>query len=397
MIKRNIEHFIKKYSKEYPVISIVGPRQSGKTTLAKAMFRNYNYVSLENMDLREFAESDPRGFLADNPPPVIFDEVQRVPSIFSYLQEIVDNNSRAGQYILTGSQQFLLLENISQSLAGRSITFRLYPFSTNELLTKRMDRSIESIINIPKMSIKERVSTEDILFRGMYPKIYDKDLDGSKWIENYILTYVERDVRKMVNIGDLRSFENFMSVLATRTGQLLNCSSIANAIGVSVPTIKRWISVLEASGIIFLLSPYYRNFGKRIVKSPKLYFIDTGIICSLLRIHAIKDLKTHPLYGSVFENFIISNFFKRISHIAEVPKLYFWRDQTGNEIDLLIDLGSKILPVEIKSSRTYNSDFKKNIVKWMELPGNNQKLGLVIYDGTRAFGRTSSVPTIPWI
>lgn len=397
MIKRNIEQFIKKYSKEYPVISIVGPRQSGKTTLSKAMFPDYNYVSLENMDLREFAESDPRGFLDDYPPPVIFDEVQRVPSIFSYLQEIVDNNSRTGQYILTGSQQFLLLENISQSLAGRSITFRLYPFSTNELLTKRMDRFIESIIDIPKMSIKGRVSTEEILFSGMYPKIYDKDLDSSKWIENYILTYVERDVRKMVNIGDLRSFENFMSVLATRAGQLLNCSSISNAIGVSVPTIKRWISVLEASGIIFLLSPYYRNFGKRIVKSPKLYFVDTGIICSLLRIHTIKDLKTHPLYGAVFENFIISDFFKRISHIAEVPKLYFWRDRTGNEIDLLIDLGSKILPVEIKSSRTYNSDFKKNIVKWMELPGNKQKSGVVIYDGTKVFGRTSSVPTIPWI
>ncbi len=398
MIKRNIESFIKKYAAEYPIISVVGPRQSGKTTLVRSMFPTFEYVSLENLDTRQFAEDDPRGFLEDYKPPVIIDEIQRVPQLFSYLQEKSDVLQDVAQYVLTGSQQFLLMEKISQSLAGRVITFRLFPFSFSELYSLKEDVELESIFTIKVRGEYKKPSTkiEDILFTGMYPRIHDKNLTPRKWLENYVMTYVERDIRKLINVNNLRTFENFLRRIAANSGQLINYASVSNTVGISIPTVKNWISLLETSGIIFILPPHHRNFSKRVVKTPKMYFIDTGLLCFLLSIRNSRDLKHHPLYGNIFETFVISEFYKRISHISEIPPLFFWRDKTGNEIDLLVDFGERLFPIEIKSSTTYSPSFKESITKWLQLIGNIQKQGLIIYNGDDAIGTQTELPTVPW-
>jgi predicted AAA+ superfamily ATPase len=396
MIKRNLESQIKKYAGQYPVLSIVGPRQSGKTTLARYMFPDYRYISLENLDSRGLAHDDPRGFLHDFPPPVIIDEIQRVPHLFSYLQEKVDLNPTPAQYILTGSQQFLLMESISQSLAGRVINFKLYPFTYNELGGRCEDNSLEEIFTIKKDAVCPSTGIEDILFTGMYPRIHDKKLSPRKWLENYVMTYIERDIRQLVNVSNLRTFENFLKIIASQSGQLINFSSLSGLSGISLPTAKSWISLLETSGIIFILSPHHRSFSKRVVKTPKLFFTDTGLLCFLLSVRDSHDLKSHPLYGNIFETFVISEFYKRICHIAEIPPLYFWRDKTGNEIDLVVDFGNKLFPVEIKASRTYSASFKDNIVKWFALKGNTQTEGLILFNGEEVLGSQSNIPAAPW-
>jgi predicted AAA+ superfamily ATPase len=396
MIKRNLESQIKKYAEQYPVLSIVGPRQSGKTTLARYLFPDYRYVSLENLDIRSLGHDDPRGFLHDYPPPVIIDEIQRVPHLFSYLQEKVDLNPAPAQYILTGSQQFLLMESISQSLAGRVINFKLYPFTYNELDGRPEDNSLEEIFTIKKDAACPSHSIEDILFTGMYPRIHDKKLSPRKWLENYVLTYIERDIRQLVNVSNLRTFESFLKIIASQSGQLINFSSLSDLTGISLPTAKSWISLLETSGIIFILPPHHRSFSKRVVKTPKLFFNDTGLLCFLLSVRDSHDLKSHPLYGNIFETFVIGEFYKRICHIAEIPPLYFWRDKTGNEIDLVVDFGNKLFPVEIKASRTYSASFKDNIVKWLELKGNTQAEGLILFNGEGVMGSQSSIPAAPW-
>lgn len=405
MIKRNIQTFIEKFANEYPVISIVGPRQSGKTTLARHMFPDYRYVSLENLDFRHLAEDDPRGFLDDHKAPVIIDEIQRVPELFSYLQERADNAPPdvPARYILTGSQQFLLMESISQSLSGRVITFKLFPFSFNELHPGPGgpgDSNPEEIFKPDKRTLNPLGDKEDeiekLLFTGMYPRIHDRRLTPRKWLENYVTTYIERDIRQLINVSNLRTFENFLKMTAAHSGQLINYATIANAVGVSEPTIKNWLSILETSGIIFFLRPHFKNFSKRLIKTPKLFFVDTGLLCFLLSIRNSRDLKGHPLFGNIFETFIISEFYKRLYHVSEIPPLYFWRDKTGNEIDLLVDFGSSLLPIEIKSSRTYSSSFKENIKKWFQLPGNAQSQGLVIYNGDQAMNTGGDIPTVPW-
>lgn len=396
MIKRNLESQIKKYAEQYPVLSIVGPRQSGKTTLARYLFPDYRYVSLENLDSRSLAHDDPRGFLYDFPPPVIIDEIQRVPHLFSYLQEKVDLNPAPAQYILTGSQQFLLMESISQSLAGRVINFKLYPFTYNELGGQCEDNSLEEIFTIKKDAVCPSAGIEDILFTGMYPRIHDKKLSPRKWLENYVMTYIERDIRQLVNVSNLRTFENFLKIIASQSGQLINFSSLSGLSGISLPTAKSWISLLETSGIIFILSPHHRSFSKRVVKTPKLFFNDTGLLCFLLSVRDSQDLRSHPLYGNIFETFVVSEFYKRICHIAEIPPLYFWRDKTGNEIDLVVDFGNKLFPVEIKASRTYSASFKDNIVRWFELKGNTQSDGLILFNGENVLGSQSSIPAAPW-
>ncbi len=396
MIKRNIEGFIEKYSAEYPVIAIVGPRQSGKTTLARHLFPEHKYISLENLDYRQRAINDPRGFLDDSGDFLILDEVQRVPELFSYLQERVDSRNLPAGYILTGSQQFLLMENITQSLAGRIITTRLYPFTVNELYHTGVDRNIESIFSIKINNKIKNGKLNEIIFTGMYPRIHDKNLTPSKWIENYILTYIESDIRNLVNVDNLRLFENFLKACASFTGQLINYASLSNMLGISQPTVKKWISLLETSGIIILLQPHFKNFSKRVVKTPKLYFADTGILCFLLSIRSHGELSGHPLYGNIFETFVISDIFKRIFHLGEIPPLYFWRDRTGNEIDLLVDYGKRLFPVEIKSSKTFHNDFKSGIEKWFSLPDNKNRKGLIIYGGDDVIGKTGDIPCVPW-
>ncbi|MCX8125246.1 MAG: ATP-binding protein [Spirochaetes bacterium] len=396
MIRRNLEIPLKKYVSQYPVIAIVGPRQSGKTTIAKAFFKKHAYVSLENLDMRLQAQQDPRGFLHDNPSPLIIDEAQRVPELFSYLQEIVDTNDRGGQYVLTGSHQFLLLEKITQSLAGRIAVFTLYPFTTNELISGILDYDIKSIITVKKDNhlYYKTINVNELIFTGMYPRIHDKKLDPVKWLENYVITYIERDIRSLVQIENLRLFEIFIKTIASHSGQLTNYAAIANMVGISQPTVKKWMSLLETSGIIFLLQPYHKNFNKRLIKTPKLYFVDTGLLCFLLSIRSPKELIGHPLYGNIFETFIISEIYKRIAHTGTVPPLYFWRDRTGNEVDLLVENGQNLFAIEIKAARTYNPDFASQITKFFAF--SNAHKGLVVYAGDQAFGMHSKIPTIPW-
>ena len=398
MIRRNLETSIRIYSREYPVVAIVGPRQSGKTTLARYMFPEHKYLSMENLDIRHMAQDDPRGFLDDYGKNIILDEIQRVPSLFSYLQECVDLNESPAAYVLTGSQQFLLMEKITQSLAGRIITFQLYPFSVSELYEAEPDKNIYSIFTIKPGYIKagKEIDIYTTIFTGMYPRIHDKKLDARKWIENYILTYIERDIRSLVNVDNLKLFEDFLRICASMSGQLINYTSISNSIGVSQPTVKKWMSLLETSGIIFVLAPHYKNFKKRIVKTPKLYFIDTGVLSFLLSIRNPDELISHPLWGNIFETFIISELYKRVSHTGEKPSFYFWRDKTGNEIDLIVDIGSKLLPIEIKASKTYSPELKTNIFSWLNLKNNASEKGLVIYRGEDFIGKTSAVSVIPW-
>lgn len=398
MIPRHIAPYILKYSKQYPIVALVGPRQSGKTTLAKALFPDYKYLSLENLDLRQYASTDPRGFLNDQGPFVILDEVQRVPELFPYLQEIVDNRQDPAQYILTGSSQFLLIEKITQSLAGRIVTFKLYPLTYTELFHYPADSNFEEIFRIRHQN-RQHVSQEqlyNLLWTGFYPRIHDKHLDSYKWYENYLLTYAERDIRSLLNVRNLRTFENFLRLCSSQSGQLINYTNLSNSLGVSVPTVKEWISILETSGLIFILPPYFENFSKRIVKTPKIYFVDTGLLCHLLSIRNIEHLKTHPLLGSIFESFIVSECFKRFHNLGENPPLYFWRDQSGNEIDLLIYNGQKSFPVEIKLSQSFHPDFKKTIERWLELDENPARQGMVIYCGEHAAQTSAPISISPW-
>ncbi len=398
MIQRHLEKQILKYVEQYPILALVGPRQSGKTTLAKALFPTYKYVSLENIDTRHRASQDPRGFLKDTGPFVILDEVQRVPELFSYLQELVDEKQDPGQYILTGSSQFLLMESISQSLAGRIVTFKLLPLSFLELKGYPVDASVESVFQVMH-SGREPVPQEDLyhlLWQGFYPRIHDKNMDSYKWYENYLSTYVERDVRSLLNIRNLSVFEHFLLLCASRSGQLLDYADISGALGISIPTVKEWISVLETSGVIFLLPPSFENFSKRIVKTPKIFFIDTGLLCHLLSIRNIDHLKTHPLRGHIFETFIVSECYKRFCNLGEKPPLYFWRDQTQNEIDLLIYNGRIGFPIEIKISQSFHSDFSKSIEQWLLLDKNPATKGLVIYCGEHQAHTHKAVPATPW-
>ena len=397
MILRNLKPFILKYADQYPILAIVGPRQSGKTTLAKQCFPGYKYINFESLDNRMRAEDDPRGFLEDTGPLVILDEIQRVPTLFTYLQEYVDQTGQPAQYVLTGSHQFLLMEKISQSLAGRIITFKLFPFTINEIYSQLPDKTISGIL-LPKESakVKPERALPELLLTGMYPRIHDQRLEPRKWIENYLETYIERDVRLLINISNIRLFENFLKITATHSGQLINFAAIANSVGISQPTVKKWLSVLEASGIIFILSPYYKNYNKRIVKTPKLFFIDSALLCFLLSIKTTDELKASPLYGNIFETFIISEFYKRIYHICEKPPLYFWRDKTANEIDLLIENGLELIPIEIKLTRTFSDSFYTPLSRWMNLDGNPSKRGYILYTGNECIGKAKPISVYPW-
>lgn len=398
MYKRHIKRQILKYIKEYPVLALVGPRQSGKTTLVKSLFPKYTYISLENINARRAALEDPQGFLSAHGSYLILDEIQNVPEIFSCLQEIVDQNQTPGQFILTGSSQFLLVEKITQSLAGRIVTFKLFPFSYSEIYQYKEDMDASSIFR--KFYLNRSNVTQNQLYRflikGCYPRIYDKKIDSHKWYENYVFTYVERDIRMLLNIRNLRIFEHFLILCASRSGQLIDYSDFSNTLGIAVSTVKEWISILETSGIIFILSPFYKNYSKRIIKTPKLYFIDTGLLCYLLSIRTVDHLKTHPLLGWIFETFIISECYKRFSNLGISPRLYFWKDHAKNEIDLLIYDGQKAFPIEIKLSQSYHSDYRKIINKWFDFDDNPANKGFVIYCGKELIQGKSEIPCVPW-
>ncbi len=387
MIKRTLETKLKKAAENYPVVTLTGPRQSGKTTLVRATFEKYAYVSLEDPDQNTYALEDPRGFLDQFRGKTIFDEVQRAPALFAYIQTLVDNEGSTGRFILTGSQNFLLLQKISQSLAGRCAVLHLLPLSLSELEGRKPFSLSQVGQKLPNYKRGTQRDLMEMLFKGFYPRIHDKGLEPPDWLGNYYRTYVERDVREIINIGDRESFGRFVRLCAGRNGQILNLTSIANDCGVTHSTVKRWISILEASFLAILLRPHYRNFSKRLIKSPKIYFLDTGLLCFLLRIRSPEDLRLHALRGSIFESFVISEFMKNAMNLGEEPDIYFWRDSGGHEIDIIVDRGRELIPIEIKSAQTVVDDFFSGIDYWLNLAGNRGGPSAIIYGGNRSFTR----------
>ena len=339
IVKRDMARLLVKDAEKFPAITLTGPRQSGKTTLCRAIFPEHPYVNLEAPDVRQFALEDPRGFLAELPDGAILDEIQRTPDIPSYLQSVIDSQPVPGRWILTGSQNLTLSETVSQSLAGRTSIRQLYPFTYSEL--QHFEGCPESII--------------ETLFMGSFPGIFYLGMDPTDWYRSYIATYIERDVRMMKNIGDLTTFQRFVELCATRTAQLLNYASLAGDCGISQPSAKSWISLLEATNLVFRLTPFHANLRKRIVKMPKLHFIDTGLLCFLLGIRSVEHLQTHPLAGSIFESWVVSEFMKHRCNSGETRGLSFYRDSNGAEVDLIVNELNVIKLIDAKLSRTASS------------------------------------------
>ena len=363
----------------YPVITITGPRQSGKTTLARAAFPDKPYVSLESPDEREFAATDPRGFLARWPAGAIIDEVQHVPALLSWIQTDVDLAGQMGRYVLTGSQNFALLAHVTQSLAGRSTLVQLLPLSIQELVNA--DR------------LPDRLDA--MLLRGGYPALYARALNPSRWLADYTMSYLERDVRQITQVQDLSTFQRFLRLCAGRTGQLLNLSNLAQEAGVAQSTARAWLSVLEASYIVFLLPPHYRNLGKRLVKTPKLYFVDTALAASLMGVQNEAQLAVHPLRGALFETLIVGEFLKARFNQGLPTNLFFWRDNVGLEVDLLLDEPAGLHPVEIKSAATVTDDLCRGLRRWLAVAGDAAAMPRLVCASPDRYTR-SGVDVRPW-
>ncbi len=379
MIQRHISAKLEALAAQFPVLLLTGPRQAGKTTLAQHLFAHHAYVSLEDPDNRESAVSDPRGFLDRFRSNAIFDEVQRVPSLLSYLQTEVDRDATPGRFVLTGSHHMHLMDSVSQTLAGRIAIIHLLPLSLAEL----HGRPAADPFNIrsPRETPPPSTDLDRALFAGGYPRIHDKGIDPRDWLANYYQTHVERDVRDIVNIGDLDSFQRFMRLCAGRSGQLLNLSSLGADAGITHPTVRKWLSVLQANFLVHLLPPHHTNFSKRIVKAPKLFFYDTGLLCFLLGIRSADMIATHPLRGAIFETLVVSELIKAFVNAGEVPPVYFWRDRTGHEVDVVIDTGVELIPVEIKSGTTVNPSFFEGLRFFCGLGSPASKGGALIYGG----------------
>ena len=374
MIGRVLAQKMLSMAKVFPVVSLTGPRQSGKTTLARALFSHYEYVNFENLNDLAGAQEDPIRFLkAFAKKGVVIDEVQKLPELFSYLQVVVDESGEMGRFILTGSQNFLLLEKITQSLAGRVAVLHLMPFGMNELDDAGL---LENEV-------------DSVLFGGAYPVLYDRRVPAVDFYPSYIQAYIERDVRSIKNIGDLGAFQRFVRLCAGWTGQLLNLTSLGNELGINYKTVSSWISILEASFIVFLLRPHHRNFNKRLVKQPKLYFFDTGLLCSLLDIQSSDQLRSHYLRGNIFETFVAAEYIKYRFHCGARSNAYFWRDNAGHEVDLLIEDGGAMRAVEIKSGETLADDFFRGLDYFRKISGLPPENAYLIYGGTKDYTRKS--------
>ena len=364
MISRDLSQELLQQLKEYPVVTLLGPRQAGKTTLSRWLLKDFSYVSLETPDVLAFAQEDPIGFLSQYPTKSIFDEIQRAPHLISYLQSIVDESGKTGQFVLTGSHQLELRAAITQSLAGRTGILNLLPLSIKELKAAK--------INLD--------TVEEYIFTGFLPRIFDQHQRPSTAYANYYQTYIERDVRQIIQLKDASLFDKFMRLLAGRVGQLMNYQSLASDTGVDAKTIKEWLSILEASFVIFKLSPYFENFGKRVTKSPKYCFMDTGLLCYLLGIEKPEQVTRDPLVGQLFENLIVLEAIKARYNQGKIPNLYFYRDSHGNEIDLLYASGRDLVGIEIKSASTFTSHFKKMLLRFSEKQ-QTLKNSYVVYNG----------------
>jgi predicted AAA+ superfamily ATPase len=373
--KRSITRSIQTYLKKYPIVAITGPRQSGKTTMLKKQFSKYRYVNLENPDMRQFAQRDPRSFMKEYDKYVIFDEVQRVPELFSYMQAMVDDSGIMGQFIISGSQNFQLMHRITQSLAGRVALFKLQPFDISELKQAGLFSN----------------DYQKLMLKGFYPAIYDRKIPSRVFYNNYIQTYIERDITELIHVRDTKAFRNFLALCATRAGQMLNLNALANECGISQPTAKSWLSVLESSYIIFLLHPYFKNYSKRIVKTPKLYFYDTGLLAHLLKITTV----TLDNKGMLFENMMVAELMKKNDHRNEMNDLWYWRDSAGHEVDVLLQDDEKLRTVEIKCTQTIYEETYKGLLWFSDLAGNQVKSRTLIYAGDEIQKRTK-VKIVPW-
>jgi len=365
---RNITDHCLKLAKQYPVVTVTGPRQSGKTTLVRMLFPDYSYINLEEPDTRELVKRDPRAILKKYSDHLIIDEVQRVPELLSYIQTIVDEAGREGMYILTGSHQLELHEALAQSLAGRTAILELLPLSISEL-----------------KAAKFLLSTDELLVGGFFPRIYNKGLEPVQAYRDYVKTYIERDVRRMINLKDLTTFQRFMKLCAARTGGILNMNSLAGDVGVSHHTIKHWLSILQASYLITLVPPYFENFGKQVIKSPKLYFTDVGLVSYLLEIETLKQIERDPLRGNLFETMVVMDLMKARLNQGRDPHLYYYRDSQRKEVDLIYKRGSELIPIEIKSGQTINPDFFKGLDYFRNLVGKRCGQPYLIYAGDQEF------------
>ena len=366
MFERSLTSCIQQLATKYPVVTLMGPRQSGKTTLVKLAFPNKPYVNMEDSDNRSLATLDPKSFMENYPNGAILDEIQRTPNLLSYIQVQVDESEKKGMFILTGSHQAELHSAVSQSLAGRTSLLRLLPLSIQEMRNANIKDSLEQII-----------------LQGGYPRIYKERLPILNAYSSYFQTYVERDVRQILQVKDILLFERFIKLIASRVGQLVNYASLALDVGVSAVTIREWLTVLEATYIIARLEPYFENFGKRLIKSPKIYFTDTGLLCYLLGIETIQQLIKDSLYGNIFENWVIVELLKACYNQAKDPRLYFYRDVTGKEVDVLFQQGSQLMPIEIKSSKTFSSNYLNGLKYFHEQTPKKAKGGVVIYGGEK--------------
>lgn len=365
-IERTISRTIIEIASEFKALTVTGPRQSGKTTLLRQIFPHYKYVNLEDLSMRDFALKDPKAFLEEYSGPAIIDEVQKVPSILSYLQIVLDDSSKKAQYILTGSQNFQLSAAITQSLVGRAALITLLPFSMSEIRSEYAD-----------------VDTVDIIYKGQYPAIYSENIPPSRYYNAYTSLYLERDVRDIRQVADLSLFRDFMSLVAARTGQLMNLSDLSNVLGRDVNTIKQWLSVLETSYVVFKLRPLAARTARRIARSPKYYFYDTGLLCNLLNIKSTSELLGHPQWGSIFENFVVAEKYKDYTNKGEQPDLHFLRDKTGNEIDVVETSQGKLIYTEIKAAKTFSPDMIKGLDKFDDIAvASNQILEKhIVYRG----------------
>lgn len=363
----------------YPVVSVVGPRQSGKTTLVRATFPDKPYVTLEDPDTRAYAVEDPRGFLGDYRDGAVLDEVQRTPDLLSYLQGMVDGDSRTGRFILTGSQHFLLMREVSQSLAGRTAILTLLPLSLSEI-----------------RATHGGMSSSQLLHRGFFPRLYERPLDPYAMLRDYFQTYVERDVRNLLRVHDLQTFETFVRLCAGRVGQLLNMTSLANDTGISPTTAREWLGLLEISFVLFRLTPYHANISKRLVKSPKLYFHDVGLAAYLSGVEEERHLGNHPLRGQLFENLIISDLLKRRFNRGRDSRLCFYRDSSGQEVDLLFPHGPDYVPIEIKAGQTISGDGFRGFRAFSLIRSDSGPPGILVYGGEEIQRRSGGMVTGIW-